>query len=74
LASHRGDDVYMYVRKGGMSWGAPYIAGLAALAYQVDPEITPKNIIKYLIQTATQTESGPIVNPKEFIKIVKNKK
>jgi len=74
LASHRGDDVYMYVRKGGMSWGAPYIAGLAALAYQADPEINPKNIIKYLIQTATRTESGPIVNPTEFIKIVKNKK
>jgi len=27
-----------------------------------------------LIQTATQTESGPVVNPKEFISIVKNKK
>lgn len=73
-ASHRGNDVYMYDRTGGMSWGAPYIAGLAALAYQVDPEIKPRNIIKYLIQTATQTESGPIVNQKEFIKIVKNKK
>lgn len=74
LASHRGNNVYTYDRKGGMSWGAPYIAGLATLAYQVNPEIKPKNIIKYLIQTATQTESGPIVNPKEFIKIVKNKK
>ena len=57
-----------------MSWGAPYIAGLVALAYQVDPEITPKNIIKYLIQTVTKAESGPIVNPKEFIKMVKSKK
>lgn len=74
VASHRGNDVYTYDRIGGMSWGTPYIAGLAALAYQVDPEIKPKNIIKYLIQTATHTESGPIVNPKEFIKIVKNKK
>jgi hypothetical protein len=74
LASHRGNYVYMYDRKGGMSWGAPYIAGLVALAHQVDPEINPKNIIKYLIQTATQTESGPVVNPKEFISIVKNKK
>ena len=74
LASHRGNCVYMYYRRGGMSWGAPYIAGLAALAYQVDLEINPKNIIEYLIQTATKTESGPVVNPKEFIKIVKNKK
>jgi len=55
LASHRGNNVYMCDRKGGMSWGAPYIAGLAVLAYQVDPEITPKNIIEYLIQTATKT-------------------
>lgn len=74
LASHRGNCVYMYDRKGGMSWGAPYIAGLAALAHQVDPEINPKDIIEYLIKTATKTEFGPIVNPKEFIKIVKNKK
>jgi serine protease AprX len=73
LASHRGNSVYMYYRRAGMSWGAPYIAGLAALAYQVDPEITPKNIIEYLIQTATKTESGPVVNPIEFIKTVKNK-
>jgi hypothetical protein len=64
LASHRGNYVYMYDRKGGMSWGAPYIAGLAALAHQVDPEINSKNIIKYLIQTATQTESGRIKSKK----------
>lgn len=74
VASHRGNDVYTYDRKGGMSWGAPYIAGLAVLAYQVDPEITPQNIVRYLIETAVNTKSGPVVNPKEFIKIVENKK
>lgn len=74
LASHRENYVYLYDRKGGMSWGAPYIAGLAALAYQVDPEITPKNIIKYLIQTATKTESGPIVNPIGFVEMAQRKR
>jgi len=57
-----------------MSWGAPYIAGLAALAFQVNPEIKPKEIIQSLVDTVTKTESGPIVNPVGFIELVQEKK
>lgn len=74
IASHRGNNVYTYDRNGGMSWGTPYIAGLGALAYQVDPEIKPRNIIKYLIETVTNTQSGPVVNPIGFIEMVQAKK
>jgi subtilisin family serine protease len=56
-----------------MSWGAPYIAGLAALAYQVNPDIKPKEIIQLLIQTTFKTESGSIVNPTGFIEKVRAK-
>lgn len=70
LASHRGNDVYTFDRTGGMSWGAPYIAGLAALAYQVNPGINPKSINKALIKTARHTGAGPIVDPGAFIKEV----
>ncbi|MCJ7580267.1 MAG: S8/S53 family peptidase, partial [Candidatus Aminicenantes bacterium] len=73
LASHRGNEVYTFDRRGGMSWGAPYIAGLAALAFQVNQEISPKEIIRLLIETAVKTDSGPIVNPVEFIEKVRAK-
>jgi serine protease AprX len=73
MASHRGNDVYTFDRMGGMSWGAPYIAGLAALAYQVDPNIQPKEIIQLLIETVVKTDVGPIVNPAGFIERVRAK-
>jgi len=44
-ASERGPDVYTYWREGGMSWAAPYLGGLAALAFQVNPDIAPAKII-----------------------------
>lgn len=74
VASHLGINVYTFDRKGGMSWGAPYIAGLAALAFQVDPQIEPKEIIQFLLETVTKTESGPIVNPTVFIGAVQEKR
>lgn len=73
VASHRGNDVYTFDRMGGMSWGAPYIAGLAALAYQVNPDIHPKEIIPLLIETTVKTDAGPIVNPTGFIAKVREK-
>lgn len=73
VASYRGSDVYTFDNMGGMSWGAPYIAGLAALAYQVNPDIKPKEIIRLLIATTIKTEAGPIVNPSGFIERVRVK-
>jgi len=74
LASYRGEDVYMLDRQGGVSWGAPYIAGLAALAFQVCPDIAPKRIIQLLVETALRTNAGPIANPAGFIEAVKKEK
>lgn len=70
-ASHQGPEVYTYWTEGGMSWAAPYLAGLAALAYQVDPKIEPKTIVKLWVETAVQTDAGPIVNPTGFIEAVR---
>jgi len=70
LASHRGVDVYWFDPQGGKSWGAPYLAGLAALAFQVDRRIGPETIRSLLIETATPTEIGPVVNPEGFIERV----
>ena len=72
IASHHGPDVYTFDRTGGMSWAAPYLAGLAALAYQVKPEIDPKTIVDLWLKTATQSDAGPmIVNPVGFIEAVR---
>lgn len=71
IASHRGVDVYTFERQGGMSWAAPYLAGLAALAFQVNPGIKPAKIKELLVKTATKTPAGPIINPKAFIESVK---
>lgn len=74
IACYRGPKVYTYDRTGGMSWAAPYLAGLAALAYQVDPEINPKTIVDLWLKTAVQTDVGPIVNPAGFIEAVRGLK
>lgn len=74
IASHRGEHVYTYEINGGMSWGAPYIAGLAALAFQVNPDVTPKEITRCLLETVVQTQAGPVVNPAGFIKKIREKK
>ena len=74
IASHYRPDVYTYTRTGGMSWAAPYMAGLAALAYQVKPEIDPKIIVDLWLKAATQTDVGPIINPVDFIEAVRKSK
>jgi hypothetical protein len=71
-AGHEGPEVYTYWTGAGMSWAAPYLAGLAALAYQVDPEIEPKKIVELWMQTAVQTDEGLIVSPTVFIECVQN--
>ena len=74
VATHQGNNVYKYERGGGMSWAAPYLAGLAALAYQVDPKIEPKRIVELWVETAVQTEAGLVVNPAGFIEAVRELK
>ncbi len=71
LAGYSGTNVYVYEREGGRSWAAPYLAGLAALAFQVNPQITPQEIKEMLIKTATSTKAGAVVNPIDFINRIK---
>jgi hypothetical protein len=73
VASHRGAEIYTFDRQGGMSWGAPYIAGLSALGFQVNPGLSPEEIITLLLETAVRTEAGPLVNPVGFIEAAKGR-
>jgi len=71
IASSRGKEVYTFDTRGANSWTAPYLAGLAALAFQVRPEISPDRIITLFQETATQTKQGRVINPRGFIEAVK---
>jgi hypothetical protein len=71
IASHQGVDVYRYSRGIANSWAPPYIAGLTALALQVNPDLQPETILEQLIKTATHTKAGPVVNPRGFIDSIK---
>jgi hypothetical protein len=57
-----------------MSWATPYLARLAALAFQVDPEISPSRIFSMWQDTAVKAEACAMVNPTGFITRVKASK
>ena len=63
--------MYAYNGHGGFSNAIPYAAGLAALAWSVDPDFSMEEILGLLIQTRTQNSSGKfVVNPLGFIEAV----
>ncbi|MFA5251809.1 MAG: S8 family serine peptidase [Phycisphaerae bacterium] len=73
-AGYLAADAYTFWRQGERSWAAPYLAGLAALAYQVDPEIKPVEIVKLWIDTAIKTNAGFVIDPTGFIEAVQRTK
>jgi hypothetical protein len=54
-ASHTGNGDYFWGRVGGLSWTIPYLAGLYALACQVQPNITPEAFWSTALATAATT-------------------
>jgi len=55
-ASPTGPTDYSFYRTAGMSWAAPYLAGLYALACQVHPDITPQEFWTRALDTADVVE------------------
>ncbi len=75
-ASPFGNDAYVFYRRGGESWGPPTLAGLYALAAQVDPAITPERFWELAAKTGRTVEVsrddnvfqlGPILDPGALI-------
>jgi len=75
-ASPSGKDEYVFYRQGGWSWAIPYIAGVYALAAQVDAAITPQRFWDAAMKTGRKVranrdgktyELGPIINPPVLI-------
>jgi len=67
-ASETGEHTYVFDVVGGRSSAPPWLAGLAAIGLQVNPKLTPCEIRKHLLDTATKTQFGTVVNPAEFVK------
>ncbi len=81
-AGETGSDKYVFYRAGGFSWAVPYIAGVYALAVQVDPAITPERFWALAARTGRSVELerngsrkrlGPIVNPVALIGTLQDK-
>ena len=71
MASNRGVNEYMYNGKGGMSWSAPYLSGLYAMALQVNSKLKKDQIANAINRTATKNQKGlKVVNPKGFIEAI----
>ncbi|MFC1604953.1 hypothetical protein ACFL5F_08000 [Planctomycetota bacterium] len=72
-------DEYVFYRQGSLSWSIPYIAGVYALAVQVEPDITPERFWDLAMKTSRTIELehkgerrsfGSIVDPVRLIRRV----
>ena len=75
-ASPTGVEDYAFYRQGGWSWVIPYVAGLYALACQVDPAVTPESFWSRALETGTPFKIegnetsltiGKIVDPEKLL-------
>jgi hypothetical protein len=66
---------YQYCGKGGLSWAIPYVAGVLAMGWQVNPDLGPAEMKEILFKSATQGQNGAkIIDPQKFIAMVKSAK
>lgn len=66
---------YQYCGRGGLSWSIPYCAGVLAMGWQVNPELSPEQMRELLFKSAyTKKNGAKIINPKRFIHLVRRAK
>jgi hypothetical protein len=82
-ASPKSINEYVFYRKGGLSWSVPYIAGVYALAVQVNPAITPERFWALTARTGRALEVeregkrhsvGFIIDPAKLIRSIRTAK
>ena len=71
-ASSQEKDAYIFWSQGGFSWGAPYIAGVAALGVQANPDLTAEQIDQLLYESGWDFQKGKLINPVGFVHAVRN--
>ncbi len=82
-ASPTGAGEYVFYRQGGLSWAIPYVAGMYALAAQVNPSITPDQFWSQALKTGRtiqvkhngrQVSLGTILDPAALVTTLANQK
>jgi serine protease AprX len=54
----------------GVSWAAPYCAGVLAMGWQVRPDLTPSQMRALLFRSALTLASGEkVIRPQEFVRL-----
>jgi hypothetical protein len=71
---NRGDFGYIYYGSGGLSWTIPYCAGVLAMGWQIRPELGPEKMREILFRSAYTKGRAKIIDPAEFIEMVKKAK
>lgn len=69
-----GSNDYIKWGMGGTSWTTPYVVGLMAIGWQINPELSAKELEEMMYQTATElsgASDGGLINPKGFVQAVK---
>lgn len=75
-ADPSGTGDYAFFRRGGLSWATPWVAGMYALAVQVDPSLTPERFLELALETGRTIDVthegktyklGPILDPVALI-------
>src|SRR5512135_3519820 len=81
-AAPNGNNAYAFYREGGWSWSIPYIAGMYALAAQVNPAITPDRFWSLAMKTGRTIQLqhdgqtipfGPILYPAALIEALQSR-
>jgi hypothetical protein len=66
---------YQYAGRGGLSRAIPYCAGVLAMGWQVNPELSPEKMRELLFKSAfTKKNRAKIIYPKMFIRLVRRAK
>lgn len=67
-----GSFTYQYTGQGGLSWSVPYLAGVLAMGWQINPTLTSSQLLDILFNSAYISDtSAKIINPLAFIERVK---
>ena len=63
---------YEFSGDGGISWTVPYLTGVLAMGWQINPELTNAQILDLLYASAYETNNpAGIIDPREFIDLVR---
>ena len=69
---YEGQYLYTHWGEGGLSWSVPYVAGVLALGWQVNPDLDAQTMKDLLFESAWVNGRGcHMIDPPAFIELVR---